>query len=120
MKGKNDPTTHLPLKSKMGASVRYVKHRDNICLTADQARYIYKKVEQEGIGNVETIKQEREDDKLNKDNVDNEKEVNPYQNIIKNELDREDIIPLQMEQWAIFSNVVNFIQYDRNPRGFYN
>ena len=25
-----------------------------------------------------------------------------------------------MEQWTIFSNVVNYVQYDRNPREFYN
>ena len=25
-----------------------------------------------------------------------------------------------MEQWSIFSNVVNYVQYNRNPRDFYN
>ena len=25
-----------------------------------------------------------------------------------------------MEQWSIFSNVVNYVWYDRNPRDFYN
>ena len=43
MKGKNDPTTFLPPKSNLGGSVRYVKDRNNICLTTDQAKYIYKK-----------------------------------------------------------------------------
>ena len=45
MKGKNDPTAFLPLKSKIGGPVRYVKGRENICLTLDQAKCIYKKVE---------------------------------------------------------------------------
>ena len=27
---------------------------------------------------------------------------------------------LQMEQWSILSNVVNYIQYDRHPKHFYN
>ena len=44
----------------------------------DQARHIYKKVEQEGIVNVGTIKQEITDNRLNKDNIDNVEEVNPY------------------------------------------
>ena len=44
MKGKNDPTTFLPLKSNFGGPVWYVKDRENICLTSDQVRYIYKKV----------------------------------------------------------------------------
>ena len=46
------------LKSKTGGLVRYVKDRKNIYLTADQATSIYKKVGQEIIVNVETIKQE--------------------------------------------------------------
>ena len=75
MKSKNDPTTFLPLKSK-GGPVRYVKDRENICSTADHAKYIYKKVEQEGIVNVETFRQEIEDDRLNKNKIDNEEEVN--------------------------------------------
>ena len=58
----------MPLKSKIGGPVRYVKDRENVCLTVDQATYIYKKVEQESIVNVETIKQEIEDDILDNDN----------------------------------------------------
>ena len=64
-------------------------------LSADQARYIYKKVEQEGIVNIGTIKKGIQDDRLDKDNIDNKEEVNPYQNIMINELDREDIITSQ-------------------------
>ena len=66
-------------------------------IIADQGRYIYKKVEQEGMVNIETIKQEIEDDRLNNNNIDNEQEVNPYCSIIINEFDREDIIASQME-----------------------
>ena len=25
-----------------------------------------------------------------------------------------------MEQWSILRNIVNYVQYDRNPREFYN
>ena len=62
-----------------------LKIRKNICLTTDQARYIYEKVGQEGIVNVEIIRQEIEEDRLNKDNKDNEEEVSPYYNIIIDE-----------------------------------
>ena len=54
-----------------------MKDRENICLTLDQARHIYKKVEQDSLVNVETIKQEIEDDGLDKNN-DNKGEENPY------------------------------------------
>ena len=99
MKGKNDPTTFLALKSKIGGPVKYVKDKENICLTADQARYIYKKVQQKSIVNIETIKQEIEEDRVNKDNIDSEEEVNLYYNMIINEFDRENVIASQMEQW---------------------
>ena len=64
-------------------------------------------------------KQEIEDDRLDKDN-DKEGEENPYWNILINEFDRTNIITLQMEQWSILSNIVNYIQHDRNPRDYYN
>ena len=120
MKGRDNPTIFLPLKSKIVRLVRHVKGRENICLTVDQAKYIYEKVEQESIANVETIKQEIEDDRLDKDNIDNEEEVNPkYENIIINEFDRENIIASQMEQWLMLSNIVNYVQNDGNLRYFY-
>ena len=79
----------MHLKTKIGGPVKYVKGKENICLTADQARYIYKKVEQKGIVNKDTIKQGIEEDRLNKNDIDNEEEVNPFHNIIINDFDRE-------------------------------
>ena len=70
--------------------------------------------------NRETIKQETEDDIFDEENIDNKEEVKPYWNIIINDFDREGIITSQMEQWSILRNVVNCVQYDRNPRDFYN
>ena len=69
----------------------------------DQAKHIYKKVKLEGIVNINTIKQEIEEDKLSKSNIDVEEEVNPYHNIIINNIERENIITSQMEQWLIVS-----------------
>ena len=86
----------------------------------DQSRHIYKKVELGGIVNTETIKQEIKEDKLSKDSINEEEEVNPYHNIIINNIDRENMITSQMEQWSILSNVVNYVQYDGNPKDFYD
>ena len=85
-------------------------------LTKDQARHIFKKVESEDVVNVDTTKHEIEEDKLSKDNIDDE--VNPYHNIIINNIDKENAKTSQMEQWSILSNVVNYVQYDRNPKDF--
>ena len=73
---------------------------ETTCLTNDQARHIYKKVELEGVVNIDTIKQEIEEDKLGKDNIDDD-EIKPYHNIIINIIDKENIITSQMEQWSI-------------------
>ena len=69
--------------------VKYVRFKEYICLTMYQARYIYKKVELKGTVNVDTIRQEIEEDKLSKNNINDEEEVNPYHNIIINNIDRE-------------------------------
>ena len=70
-------TTFLPLNLKIGGPVKYVKDKETICLTKDQDRHIYKKVGLEGVVNIDTIKQEIEEHKLSKDNIDDD-EVNPY------------------------------------------
>ena len=44
-----------------------------ICLTNNEARHIYKKVESECIINVDTIKQEIKEDKLGSNNMDEDK-----------------------------------------------
>ena len=56
----------MPPNAKIGRSVNYVRDKENICLTIDQAKYINKKVEHKGKADVDTIKQEIEEDRLNK------------------------------------------------------
>ena len=87
---------------KIGGTVKYVMDKETICLTKDQARHIYEKVELEGIAHVDTIKQETEEDKLSTDNIDDD-EINPYHKIIVNNVDKENIITSQREQWSILS-----------------
>ena len=40
--------------------------------------------------------------------------------MIINEFDRDNIIMSQMEQWSLLSNIVNYVQYNRYSRDFYN
>ena len=56
---------------------------------------------------------------MSKNNKDND-EINPYHKIIVNNIDKENIITSQREQWVILSYVVNYVQYDRNPKNFYD
>ena len=73
------------------------------------------------IVNVDTVKQEIEADKLdnNNNNLEEDK-INPYHEIITNKVEKENTITSQMEQWSILGNVVNYVQYDRHPRIFYD
>ena len=49
IKGKNGTISCLPFDSETGGKVKYIKNKDTICLTEDQTRYVYKKVEQGSI-----------------------------------------------------------------------
>ena len=81
---------------EIGGFIKYVKDKDNFGLTADQARYIYKNIEQKGIFNENTIKQEIEEDRLHKNDIDNVEEVSPSNSIINNDFNRENVITSQM------------------------
>ena len=68
MKGKNATTTFLP-QTKKGGQVRFDSKITYIpdkgkCLTEEQARHSYKKVEMDKISNIETMKQEKEEDEV--------------------------------------------------------
>ena len=68
--------------------------------------------------NVDTIKQEidQDIDKIG----DTSDKIIPYHEIIVNIVERDNTVLSQMEQWSILNNVINYIQYDRHPRNFYN
>ena len=42
----------LPLNTITGRPVKYVKDKETTCLTKDKTRHIYKKVESEGVVNI--------------------------------------------------------------------
>ena len=105
------------MNTKIGGPVKYSKDKEAMCLTKDQARHISNKVESQGIVNVDIIKQEIEEHKLSKDNIDDK--VNPYHNIIINSTDKNNANTSQMEQSSMLSNAVIYVQYERNPINLY-
>ena len=62
-KGKNGTSTFLPLNTKLGGLVTFVKKKEIICLTEDQASHSYKKVELEGVINID--KKHRKEKRIN-------------------------------------------------------
>ena len=57
MKGRNDPTTFLPLSTNKGEQVNINKPKDNQYLTEEQARHVYKKVQSGSIINTDILQQ---------------------------------------------------------------
>ena len=98
--------TYIPAKGK--------------CLTEDQVRHIYKMVETDKIINIETMKQEIEDNKVTRNRLKEEDtESNPYQMAILNKTSRDDVKTEQMINWSILSDLIKYIDRsscsDMNP-----
>ena len=112
MNGRDDTTTFLPLVSRIGGqnkkSLTVGKY-----LTRDQTRYIYKKVEMEEVINTDTIQQEIEQEKQLSKIDDMNGEINPYRELIVNNAERTEPLMMQMEQWSILSNVLNYVQHSK-------
>ena len=60
-------------------SVKYISDKEQRCLTEEHTRHVYKKVETNKVINVETMKQETEDDKMTRNRLNEEDttETNP-------------------------------------------
>ena len=94
MKGKNGTTSFLPNKKKGGQvsfteKVTYIPNREEMCLTKDQAKQIYKEIEKNEPINIQIVNQgiKGESKVRNKQVVEEEDtdiDVNPYQKVISN------------------------------------
>ena len=83
--------------------------REKKCLTEDQARHIYKKVEMDRPVNIETMTQDIEDDKMTRKRLkeeEDENDLNPYQMAILNKKSRDDAKIEQMVNCSIFSDLI--------------
>ena len=79
---------------------------------------MYRKVE---LGNLinKSMRQEVDQD-IELDTMDDiSGEENPYRELIVNNAGKIKITLSQMEQWSILSNVINYMQYDKNPKNFH-
>ena len=109
MNGRNGTTTFLPLDLRIGGQDRYKCFTVGQFLTREQTTYIYKKVETGRIVNTsmmeQEIEQERQLDKMD----DTSGEINLYKELIVNNGEKIEPLMMQMEQWSILSNVLNYV-----------
>ena len=114
----------MPFSQKIGGNDGKVGNNNNStgsvkCLTPKQTKYIYKKVELGSLINKETMKNEIDSD-MELDRVDNESgDENLYKELIVNNAIKMDSATSQMDQWSILSNVINYVQYSKNPKDFH-
>ena len=66
--------------------------------------------------NKETLQQELEHERQLNRIDDTRGETNPYKESIVNNAGEIEPLLVQMEQWSILSNTLNYIQYDKYPK----
>ena len=77
-----------------------------MCLSEKQANYICKKVEEDKVINVNTMKHEIDQDLDREDD-------NPYKRVILNKVYKDKDKKAQMENWSIFSDNVRYVQHNK-------
>ena len=113
MNGRDDTTKFLPLDSRIGGQSGNSCPTVGQYLTRDQTRYIYKKVETGEMINTDMIQQEIEQKKQLSRIDDRNGEINPYRELKVHNAEKTEPLMTQMEQWLIFSNVLNFVQHSK-------
>ena len=84
-----------------------------------QTNFIYKKVDLGGLINKNTMKEELDADTELDRMDDNNRDENPYRDLMVNNADRVEMSHSPIKQWSILSNVINYVQHSRNPLKFH-
>ena len=113
MNGRDDSAAFLPLDFKTGGQNKDSHPTVGQYLTRDQTRYIYKKVETGESINADTIQHEIDQEKQLSKLDDDNGEENPYRELIINNAERIEMQKIQIEQWSILSNLLNYVQHSR-------
>ena len=106
----------MPPNPKIGGQVNNNRPNVGQYLTREQTSYVYKKTELGEVINTDTLQQELEHEgQLNKID-DTSRETNTYKELIVNNAEKTELLMVQMEQWPILSNTLNYKQYDRHTK----
>ena len=106
----------MPLGSNLGGEntnrkINKGENTDRGYLTVNQTNYVYRNVDLGNLINKNTMKQEIDQD-IELDKMDDTGgDENLYRELIVNNAGMIETTLSQMEQWSIFSNVINYVQY---------
>ena len=95
------------------------KNTDIEYLSTKLANYVYRKEESGNLSNKYMMRQEIDQDMELDQMDDTSGDENPYRELIVNNAAKIVTTLSQMEQWTIFSNVINYVQYDKHPRNIH-
>ena len=114
----------MPLGPNLGRNnnEKEVNKNDSVgknYLTTKQADYIYRKVELGSLINKKTMKEEIDPDIEIDKMDDNSGNENPYRELIVNNAGKIENMLSQMEQCLTLRNVINYVQYSKNPKNFH-
>ena len=109
MKGRNGPISFLPFKKKGGLNNKVISE---MCLTEDQAKHVYDKIESGDELKVGKTVLQQSKSSLPKQ-VNEGKNVNWYEKVLISDINTNKN-KLQMEQWSILSDNIVYVRSEGN------
>ena len=107
----------MPSNSKIGGAFTNIRNHGDRYLTEDKVRYVYKKVNVGKEINTATIKQEIEQERSIKAEIN--ENCNTYQKAILNDVNKKEKVSTQMKDWSILSDHVKYVKHDNGLETFY-
>ena len=101
MKGRNGSTSFLPLNKKGGLMTNVFSKK---CLTEEQTKYVYDKVELGDELKVRKVSQDIQNKLLLPKQLIERKDTNLYEKVLVSDVNTMDKNKSQMEQWSILSD----------------
>ena len=98
----------MPSTCKVGGTFTNIRYYGDRYLTEDQVRYVYKKVNAGKEIKTETMKQQMEQEKSIKTEIDGSCD-NTYQKVILNEANKKEKVSMQREDWSILVTMLNML-----------
>ena len=101
MKGRNGSTSFLPLKKKGSLNNKVIS---KTCLTEEQAKYVYDKIESGDELKVGKTVLQIQSSSFLPEQVKERKDINLYEKVLKSNINTMNKNKLQMKQWSILSD----------------
>ena len=107
MKGRNGSTSFLPLNKKGGLITKVFSEK---CLTEEQTKYVYDKVELGDELKVRKVSHDIQNKLLLLKQLIERKDTNQYENVLVSDVNTMDKNKSQMEQWSILSDNIVYVR----------